>query len=116
MTKESKEKKLKLAKELSYDIRRAITDFLSENNEEKSITKADWLLISNLGLIVTSDYINKPFGQESQENETQRYLKFLNSESEDKAELLKKDLELKEKELEALKNPPLGTKRSPKLN
>ena len=46
MTKESKERKLKLAKDLSYDIRRTITDFLSENIEEKSITKADWLLIS----------------------------------------------------------------------
>ena len=46
MTKESKERKLNLAKELSYDIRRTITDFLSENVEEESITKADWLLIS----------------------------------------------------------------------
>jgi hypothetical protein len=116
MTKESKERKLSLARELSYDIRRTITDFLSENIEEKSITKADWLLISNLGLVITSDYINKPFGKESQSSETERYLKFLNSESEDKAEQLKKDLELKEKELEALKTPPLGTKRSPKLN
>ena len=116
MTKESKERKLKLAKDLSYDIRRTITDFLSENIEEKSITKADWLLISNLGLVITSDYINKPFDKESQASETQRYLKFLNSESEDKAEQLKKDLELREKELEALKTPPLGTKRSPKLN
>ena len=46
MTKESKERKLSLARELSYDIRRTITDFLSENVEEESITKADWLLIS----------------------------------------------------------------------
>ena len=56
MTESSKKNKLRLAKELSYDIRRSITDFLSENIKEEGISKADWLLISNLGLVITSDY------------------------------------------------------------
>jgi len=116
MTSESKEKKLKLAKDLSYDIRRAITDFLSENIKQEGITKADWLLISNLGLVIASDYINKPFHKSSQQNETARYLEFLTEKTEEKSTKLKKDLELKEKELDALQTPPLGTKRPSKLN
>ena len=119
MTESSKQNKLRLAKELSYDIRRSITDFLSENIKEEGISKADWLLISNLGLIITSDYINKPFTKTSQLNETEKYMSFLEDEKEEKEEkdiLLRKDLELKEKELEALKQPPLGSKREPKVN
>ena len=116
MTESSKQKKLKLAKELSYDIRRTITDFLSENIKEEGISKADWLVISNLGLIITSDYINKPFAKSSQLNETEKYMSFLVEEKEEKSQTLRRDLELKEKELEALKQPPLGSKREPKLN
>jgi hypothetical protein len=116
MTSESKEKKLKLAKDLSYDIRRAITDFLSENIKQEGITKADWLLISNLGLVITSDYINKPFQKSSQQNETAKYLEFFTEKTEEKSIRLKKNLELKEKELDAMKTPPLGTKRPSKLN
>ena len=116
MTESSKQNKLRLAKELSYDIRRTITDFLSENIKEEGISKADWLLISNLGLIITSDYINKPFTKSSQKSDTEKYLKFLTDEKEDKNQLLREDLQLKEKELEALKQPPLGSKREPKVN
>ena len=39
MTESSKQNKLRLAKELSYDIRRTITDFLSENIKEEGISK-----------------------------------------------------------------------------
>tara|TARA_Y100001970_G_C14186961_1_gene833147 strand:+ start:1210 stop:1560 length:351 start_codon:yes stop_codon:yes gene_type:complete len=116
MTESSKKNKLRLAKELSYDIRRTITDFLSENIKEEGVSKADWLLISNLGLIITSDYINKPFTKKSQLNDTEKYMSFLTNEKEEKDLLLRKDLELKEKELEALKQPPLGSKREAKVN
>ena len=116
MTESSKEKKLRLAKELSYDIRRTITDFLSENIKEESISKADWLLISNLGLIITSDYVNKPFAKKSQLNETEKYMSFLSDEKEEKNLLLRKDLKMRERELEALKQKPLGSKREPKVN
>ena len=87
MTESSKQNKLRLAKELSYDIRRTITDFLSENIKEEGVSKADWLLISNLGLIITSDYINKPFTKKSQASQTERYLKFLTEDNEDKNEM-----------------------------
>ena len=116
MTESSKENKLRLAKELSYDIRRTITDFLSENIKEKGISKADWLLISNLGLIITSDYVNKPFAKNSQLNETEKYMSFLSDEKEEKNLLLREDLKMREKELEALKQTPLGLKREPKVN
>ena len=116
MTESSKQNKLRLAKELSYDIRRTITDFLSENIKEEGISKADWLLISNLGLIITSDYVNKPFAKSSQLNETEKYMSFLSDEKEEKNLLLREDLKMKEKELEALKQPPLGSKREPKIN
>jgi len=116
MTESSKQNKLRLAKELSYDIRRTITDFLSENIKEEGVSKADWLLISNLGLIITSDYINKPFIKNSQVSETEKYLKFLSGDKEDKNDQLRKDLKIKEEELEALKKPPLGSKREPKVN
>ncbi|MEC7182570.1 MAG: hypothetical protein VXW15_07650 [Bdellovibrionota bacterium] len=116
MTESSKQNKLRLAKELSYDIRRTITDFLSENIKEEGISKADWLLISNLGLIITSDYVNKPFAKSSQLNETEKYMSFLSDEKEEKNSVLREDLKMKEKELEALKQPPLGSKREPKIN
>ncbi|MEC8625036.1 MAG: hypothetical protein VXY34_09470 [Bdellovibrionota bacterium] len=116
MTESSKQNKLRLAKELSYDIRRTITDFLSENIKEEGISKADWLLISNLGLIITSDYVNKPFAKNSQLNETEKYMSFLSDEKEEKNSVLREDLKMKEKELEALKQPPLGSKREPKIN
>ena len=116
MTESSKQNKLRLAKELSYDIRRTITDFLSENIKEEGISKADWLLISNLGLIITSDYVNKPFAKNSQLNETEKYMSFLSDEKEEKNLILREDLKMKEKELEALKQPPLGSKREPKIN
>tara|TARA_Y100001954_G_scaffold125577_1_gene134743 strand:+ start:1225 stop:1575 length:351 start_codon:yes stop_codon:yes gene_type:complete len=116
MTESSKQNKLRLAKELSYDIRRTITDFLSENIKEEGISKADWLLISNLGLIITSDYVNKPFAKSSQLNETEKYMSFLSDEKEEKNLVLREDLKMKEKELEALKQPPLGSKREPKIN
>ena len=116
MTESSKQNKLRLAKELSYDIRRTITDFLSENIKEEGISKADWLLISNLGLIITSDYVNKPFAKSSQLNETEKYMSFLSDEKEEKNLVLREDLKMKEKELEAFKQPPLGSKREPKIN
>ena len=116
MTESSKQNKLRLAKELSYDIRRTITDFLSENIKEEGISKADWLLISNLGLIITSDYVNKPFAKSSQLNETEKYMSFLSDEKEEKNLVLREDLKMREKELEALKQTPLGLKREPKVN
>ena len=80
-----------------------------KNIKEEGVSKADWLLISNLGLIITSDYINKPFTKKSQASETEKYLKFLTEDNEDKNEQLRKDLKDKEQELEALKKPRLGS-------
>ena len=43
-------------------------------------------------------------------------MSFLSDEKEEKNLVLREDLKMKEKELEALKQPPLGSKREPKIN